>query len=116
MKKKEDEITVIIDGNQVDCHEGMTILEAADKAGIKIPTLCHSPDLKPTGVCRVCVVEVEGMTRLVDSCHTPVIDGMVIHTNSDMALSARKVTLNLLMIEHTGECLLDDNTKNCTLR
>jgi NADH dehydrogenase/NADH:ubiquinone oxidoreductase subunit G len=59
------DIRVVIDGKEVSGSSGMTILEAASEAGINIPTLCHRPDLTPEGNCRICVVEVEGSSRLV---------------------------------------------------
>lgn len=110
------EIRLIIDGTEVSAAEGMTILEAAGQIGIEIPTLCHSPELTPTGVCRVCVVEVEGSRTLVGSCHTPIAEGMVIHTRSPRVISARKATVELLMAGHTGECVIDENTEKCGLR
>jgi len=70
------DINVLIDGRALSVADGQTILEAAEGAGITIPTLCHRPDLTPEGNCRVCVVEVEGAPRLVASCHTPVTEGM----------------------------------------
>ncbi len=66
-----DAFKLILDDAEITGHEGMTILDAANEAGIEIPTLCHRPDLRPDGNCRICVVEVEGAPRLVASCHTP---------------------------------------------
>ena len=84
------EITATIDGRQVKAKEGMTILEAARANGIDIPTLCYHQDLTPIGACRICVVEVEGSRTLVGSCHTPITEGMVIHTRSDKVLATRR--------------------------
>jgi NADH dehydrogenase/NADH:ubiquinone oxidoreductase subunit G len=111
-----DEVSLVIDGTQVRGREGMTILEAAGEVGIEIPTLCHSPDLTPTGVCRICVVEVEGSRTLVGSCHTPIAEGMVVHTRSPKVIKARKATVELLMAGHTGECVHDEKTEKCELR
>ena len=91
------EIRLSINGMEVTGRDGMTILEAAQSVGIEIPTLCHSPDLAPTGNCRVCVVELEGARTLVGACHTPITDGMVIKTNSPTVVMARKATIELLM-------------------
>jgi len=110
------EMKVTIDGTEVGGREGMTILEAAQSVGIDIPTLCHSPDLAPTGNCRVCVVEVKGARTLVGACHTPIANGMVIQTRSPKALTARKATIELLMAGHTGECVRDEDTGQCDLR
>jgi len=74
-----EEIRVVINGQETGGPENMTILQAAQQIGIEIPTLCYSPDLSPTGVCRICVVEVEGARTLVGSCHTPIAPGMVTH-------------------------------------
>ena len=98
------EIKVTIDGTKIRGHEGMTILEAAEQAGITIPTLCHRPEITPTGACRVCVVEVEGSRTLVGACHSPITGGMVVHTRSPKVLATRKVIVELLMAAHTGAC------------
>ena len=110
------EIKLNIDGIEVTGRDGMTILEAAQSVGIEIPTLCHSPDMVPTGTCRVCVVELEGARTLVGACHTPIADGVVIKTNSPNALMARKATIELLMAGHTGDCVTDEHTGACALR
>jgi NADH dehydrogenase/NADH:ubiquinone oxidoreductase subunit G len=109
------DIRVVIDGKEVSGSSGMTILEAANKIDISIPTLCHSPDLTPDGNCRICVVEVEGAPRLVASCHTPMADGMVIHTRSPKVLAARKGVVELLLAGHTGPCVTDECAKDCEL-
>jgi len=110
-----DDVKVRIDNIEVQGHGEMTILEAAEKAGITIPTLCHNRDLIPTGACRICVVEVEGSTRLVGSCHTPIAEGMVIYTRSPKVITARKATIELLLAGHTGPCVTDMRTGQCDL-
>ena len=109
------DINVVIDGEKVSGPSGMTILEAANEAGINIPTLCHRPDLTPDGNCRICVVEVEGSPRLVASCHTPISEGMVIQTRSPKVLAARKTVVELLLAGHTGPCVTDECAKDCEL-
>ncbi|MBW1738716.1 MAG: (2Fe-2S)-binding protein [Deltaproteobacteria bacterium] len=109
------EISVVIDGKEVKGREGMTILEVASEVGINIPTLCHRPDLTAEGSCRICVVEVEGNERLVASCHTPIAEGMVIHTNSPKVLETRKIILELMLAAHTGPCVTDASAKECEL-
>jgi len=109
------EVTVTIDGKQVSGPEGMTILAAAETLGIIIPTLCHRPEITPTGACRVCVVEVEGSRTLVGSCHTPISEGMVIHTHSAKVIAARKATVELLLAAHTGPCVTDEDAEKCEL-
>jgi len=109
------EIRIMIDGKETTGRDGMTILETAEKIGIHIPTLCHRKELSPTGVCRICVVEVEGSNRLVGACHTPIMDGMVIHTQSKKVAISRKATLELMLTAHTGPCVLDRRCERCEL-
>ena len=109
------DLNIVIDGEKMSGPDGMTILEAANEAGINIPTLCHRPDLSPEGNCRVCVVEVEEAPRLVASCHTPITEGMVIRTNSPKVMAARKVTVELLLAGHTGPCVTDECAGDCEL-
>ena len=109
------DLVCTIDGLQVKGPEGMTILQLAEENGIQIPTLCHSPALKPSGVCRVCLVEVEGSRTLVAACHTPIAMAMVIHTRSPKVLETRKTVIQLLLTAHTGTCVTDRNAKQCAL-
>lgn len=110
-----DDVKLHIDNIEVEGDKGMTILEAAEKAGINIPTLCHHRDFFPTGACRICVVEVEGSARLVGSCHTPIAQGMAIYTRSPKVITARKATIELLLAGHTGPCVTDARTEQCDL-
>lgn len=109
------DVKFVLNGEDVSAGEGLTILQAAEQEGVEIPTLCHSPDLTPAGVCRVCVVEVEGSKALVGSCHTPVTGGMVVHTHSSVVLAARRAIVELLLAGHTGSCVSDNNARNCGL-
>ena len=108
-------LKIQIDNRNVEGASGMTVLQAAENAGINIPTLCHHKDLIPTGSCRICAVELEGSSRLIGSCHTPIADGMVLHTRSQKVLSARKATIELLLAAHTGPCVMDLRAAQCTL-
>ena len=110
-----DGIKIRIDGIEITGQEGDTILEAAEKAGILIPTLCYHRNLLPSGSCRICVVEAEGSSRLIGSCHTPIESGMVLLTRSRRVLSARKATIELLIAGHTGPCVNDCNAAHCDL-
>ncbi|MDD3544410.1 MAG: [Fe-Fe] hydrogenase large subunit C-terminal domain-containing protein, partial [Kiritimatiellae bacterium] len=92
------------------------ILQAANKVGVTIPTLCHLENREPIGACRVCLVEVEGARTLVASCSTPVTEGMVVHTNSTLARNARRQVLELLLSEHDGNCQTCDRSGDCELR
>jgi len=88
-----------IDNQEIKVEEGTTILEAARDNGIFIPTLCYHEALEPYAACRLCVVESEGKrgSRLVASCAYPCEEGAVVHTNSEMVRSSRRVTVELLM-------------------
>jgi NADH:ubiquinone oxidoreductase subunit E/ferredoxin len=108
-------VNVTIDGTPLSGKQGMTILEAAQQVDIEIPTLCHQEGITPSGNCRICVVEVEGSPRLVGSCHTPIAEGMVIHTRSAKVLEARRATVELLMSGHTGPCVTDSEAGECRL-
>ena len=94
----------------------MTILEVAKENGIDIPTLCHIPELPPIGACRICVVEVDGSRTLVGSCHTPITEGMVIHTHSPKVLETRKVLVELMLASHPDSCLICETANLCELR
>ncbi len=108
-------VNLMIDGHHVTGQEGMTILDAAGTIGIEIPVLCHKEGIKPAGVCRICVVEIEGARNLAGACHTPISEGMVVRTRSPKALSARRANIELMMTAHTGPCLVDPEARNCEL-
>lgn len=108
-------VHVVIDGRDATGEKGETILQVARRVGVDIPTLCHREEFRPSGVCRICVVEVEGSPRLVASCHTPIAENMVINTTSLKVLLSRKITLELLMAGHTGPCVVDPHTQECEL-
>ena len=93
------EILIQIDGKEVGAKKGMTVLEAAQDAGISIPTLCHHEKLEPFGGCRICIVEVEvrGWTKLVVSCVYPVEENLVVRTKSGKIDRIRKTILELLL-------------------
>lgn len=91
-------ITLQIDGREARARKGMTVLEAARRAGIEIPTLCYHDKLKPYGVCRICSVEVErkGKTRIVASCGFPVEEGLIVRTRSPRIDRIRRVIIELI--------------------
>jgi NADH-quinone oxidoreductase E subunit len=109
------EVKMVLDGIEMIGKPGMTILEAAESIGIAVPTLCHLRGLLPIGGCRMCVVEVEGSNRLVGSCHTPAVNGMVIRTRSSKVLKARKTIVELMLAGHTGPCVSDQRIGQCEL-
>ncbi len=99
-----------------EAQEGETILDVVRRAGITVPTLCHIEGLTPTGACRVCVVEVEGMPGLVPSCSYPVAQGMKIYTHSPRAIRARKTIIELLLADHPDDCLYCVRNNRCDLQ
>jgi len=104
------EIQLEIDGKEVKATEGMTVLEAAQSAGIFIPTLCHHEKLEPFGGCRVCIVEVEvnGWTKLVVSCVYPVEENIIVRTRSEKVDRIRKTIIELLMAHAPDSPQLQD--------
>jgi iron-only hydrogenase group A len=109
-------ITVHINNIPIQTEEGSTILQAARKAGIKIPTLCHVENTFPKGACRVCMVQVEGARGLIASCAAPVAEGMRVITNSKEVRDARKFVLELLVSEHCGDCKTCVRNSDCELK
>jgi NADP-reducing hydrogenase subunit HndD len=109
-------VSLTVNGAPVTADSGTTILQVARDNGIDIPTLCYLEDAAPVGACRICVVEVEGSRTLVGSCHTPVAEGMVVHTHSPKVLAARKVLVELLLASHPDSCLVCDEANRCELR
>jgi len=108
-----NEITLSIDGQEVKTKASTTVLRAAQEAGIYIPALCDHPDLKPTGACRLCIVEIEGQRRLLPSCTTPAAEGMVVQTNSPRVTALRRKFLELLLTEHPSACITCERTRYC---
>jgi len=109
-------VTVRIDGVEAKVPFGSTILQAAESIGIHIPTLCHHPDLDVAGICRICVVEVEGQRLLQPACAFPVTNQMTIDTHSRRVRLARRHVLELLLSEHYGECYSCQRNGNCELQ
>lgn len=97
-------VTLRIDGTEVEVEAGTSILSAARAAGIRIPTLCDSPRLKPYGACRLCMVEVEGSAP-VASCHTPVREGMEVRTRTPFLRRLRRNVVELVVSDHPLDCL-----------
>ncbi len=112
----EKKINLTINDSQLSGREGMTILEVAKENGIDIPTLCYIEGLPPIGACRLCVVEVEGSRTLVGSCHTPITEGMVIHTHSPKVVATRRILVELMLASHPDSCLICDKANICELR
>ena len=114
-------VNLTINGKAVSVPAGSTILDAAKKLNINIPTLCYCDKLgcgvsNHPASCRVCVVEVEKRRNLAPACATPVMEGMVVHTNSQRALNARRTVLELILSDHPQKCLTCAKNQDCELR
>ncbi len=109
-------INVKVNGIAVSVPKGSTILEAARKAGVEIPTLCFMKEKNEIGACRICVVEATGARGLVTACVYPVTEGMEIQTNTAKIQKARKTTLELILSTHEKKCLSCKRSTNCELQ
>ncbi len=109
-------IELTVNNIPVEVPEGTTILSAARKAGIRIPTLCYVEGLQAIGACRVCIVEIVGVHALAASCSMPVSEGMQVLTNSRRVREARRMVVELLLSEHNGECQTCDRREDCELQ
>ncbi|MBQ5824065.1 MAG: FAD-dependent oxidoreductase [Clostridia bacterium] len=99
-----DMFKIKIDGVEIQAAPGITILEAAESAGIEIPTLCHDKRIEEYGACGICVVEAAGIPKLLRACSTKISDGMDINTKSERVVKSRKFALDMLLSNHTGDC------------
>ena len=109
-------LKLIINGRQVSAANGMTVLQAAQEAGIYIPTLCADPDLEPHGGCRLCIVEIKGMRNMPTACTTAISDGMVVNTETDAIDKARRTVIDLLIADHPMDCLTCVKNQRCELQ
>ena len=109
-------VNITIDGKSISVAEGTTILTAARRNGILIPTLCYLEKINEVAACRICVVEVKGAERLVAACNTPVAEGMEIITRSERILAARRSNLALILSEHDCHCPTCARSGNCSLQ
>ncbi len=109
-------VNLKINGIEVEVPKDSTILQAAEKAGVHIPVLCHDARLNPFGACRVCLVEAVGNPRLMTACTTPAAPDMEILTNTEKLQKIRKTVMELLLINHPLECPVCDKGGECTLQ
>ncbi len=109
-------VKLTINNQEVEVEEGTTILQAAKKINIDIPTLCFLKDINEVGDCRMCVVEVEGKRGFATACIQKVEEGMVIKTNTPAVIEARKVVLDLILSNHDRECLTCTRNGTCELQ
>jgi predicted molibdopterin-dependent oxidoreductase YjgC len=109
-------VELVIDGQAVSVPPGTSILDAAASVGIDIPALCYDKTLSTFGACRLCSVEIEGRANLVAACATPVADGLVIFTESETVVDARRTVLDLLLSDHPQDCLICEKAGDCLLQ
>src|SRR5665811_125770 len=118
LAEKPATVTINLDGVDVEVEAGQPLIEAAQKAGTYIPRFCHHKRLEPVGLCRACLIEVEGPrgTALVPSCTTPVAEGMIVHTKSDTVKKAQGGVLEFLLANHPLDCPVCDKGGECPLQ
>ncbi len=109
-------VNFVLNGKNVTAPEGSTIMEAAKYNNVLIPKLCYLKDVNEIGACRVCVVEIEGIDKLVTSCNNVVTEGMVIYTNSPRVRKDRRKTVQLLLSQHQNKCAACVRSQNCSLQ
>src|SRR5919197_2783714 len=109
-------VTLTIDGKEVSVPKGTNVIEAARKLGIQIPYLCYHHQLTPFGGCRLCLVEVEKVPKLLAACNTTVADGMVVRTTGDKVKSQRAATLEFILLNHPLDCPVCDKGGECELQ
>lgn len=107
---------VKVNGVKVEVDKGTTILQAAAQAGFDVPHFCYHPALSSPANCRMCLVEVEGGRKLLPACYNPVSDGMVVKTESDEVVRARKAVLEFILVNHPVDCPICDKAGECKLQ
>ena len=109
-------VTLTIDGTQLQVPKGTLLVEAAKQIKSEIPIYCYHSKMGPAGLCRICLVEVEGMPKLQIGCNTPVAEGMVVRTQSDKAADGRRAVLELYLKNHPLDCPICDKGGECDLQ
>ncbi len=113
-----DRLKITLDGREVEVDQGALLIQAAEDAGTYVPRFCWHPRMQPVGMCRMCLVEIEGPrgTLLTTSCTVPVSEGMVVHTASDTVKKAQEGVLEFLLINHPLDCPVCDRAGECPLQ
>ena len=113
-----ERVSITIDGREIDVDAGQLLIEAAQENGTYIPRFCWHSRMNPVGMCRMCLVEVEGPrgTMLTTSCTMPCTDGMAVHTASDTVKKAQEGVLEFLLINHPLDCPVCDRGGECPLQ
>jgi predicted molibdopterin-dependent oxidoreductase YjgC len=109
-------LKLTMDGRRIEAQPEETILQAATRSGIRIPTLCHHKKLSPIGSCRVCMVEVEGAEKPMAACTTPAVEGMVVRTQGENLRELRRTAIALMLVNHRLDCPVCDKSGACTLQ
>jgi NADH-quinone oxidoreductase subunit G len=112
----EEFVTITVDGRELQAPKGAMLIEVTDKANIKVPRFCYHEKLAIAANCRMCLVEVEKAPKPLPACATPVMDGMVVHTQSDYARNAQKSVMEFLLINHPLDCPICDQGGECELQ
>lgn len=107
---------ITIDGRPLEVDNSLTVIQAARDNGIEIPHFCWHPRLSVAGNCRICLVEIEKMPKLVIACSTQVAEGMVVRTNTEKVIDARQAVMEFLLINHPLDCPICDEAGECKLQ
>lgn len=107
---------ITVDGKAIECKDRQSIIQACDDAGIHIPRYCYHPGLSVVASCRICLVEVEGIPKMVPACQTPIRDGMVVQTASTKAVANQKQVMEYLLVNHPLDCPVCDQAGECLLQ
>jgi len=109
-------VAITLNGQRIEVPGGGTLLQAAESAGLSIPTLCHHPAVADSGTCRICLVEEEGSGRLITACDTLVAEGMAVRLDTDRVIKARRTVLELIFSAHPFHCEVCESNNSCTLK
>ncbi|HEX4124020.1 MAG TPA: 2Fe-2S iron-sulfur cluster-binding protein [Tepidisphaeraceae bacterium] len=107
---------ITVDGHTIEAKDRQMILQACNDAGLAVPQYCYHPGLSIPASCRICLVEVEGLPKLVPSCQTPIRDGMIVHSRSTKAIANQKQVMEYLLINHPLDCPVCDQAGECFLQ
>src|SRR4051812_12946868 len=107
---------ITVDGKSIEAKPGQMILQACNEQNVSIPQYCYHPGLSIVASCRICLVEVEGIPKLVPACQTPIREGMVVHTTSTKAIANQKQVMEYLLVNHPLDCPVCDQAGECYLQ
>jgi NADH-quinone oxidoreductase subunit G len=117
MTDPRPDVTLVVDGVEVQAPEGEMLVDAAKSGDVEIPVFCYEPKLGgPVGACRMCLVEIEGIPKLQTACSTPIRDGMVVYTRTDRAIEAQSSVVEFLLVNHPLDCPVCDKGGECPLQ